>query len=105
MTSIEARDLHQRRLAGERLVLLDIRENDEVAYCQIPESLHIPMEELPQRLYELDRNAEIVVYCHAGVRSAYVCKFLAAQGFARVMNLRGGIMQWALQVDPDMAMY
>lgn len=76
------------------LVLLDVREVDEVASCKIPKSIHIPLAEVSGRLRELDPNKEIVVYCAAGVRSARASKILDSAGFKKVKNLKGGIRNW-----------
>ena len=54
---------------------------------------------------ELDRNAEIFVLCHHGMRSAHVADYLAEQGFTRVGNVTGGIDAWALMVDPSVPRY
>lgn len=86
-------------------VLLDVREPSEVARCMIAGSLHVPMHTIPARLNELDRAAEIVCICHHGARSMQVARYLAQQGFDRVLNLTGGIHAWATQIDPAMATY
>jgi len=96
----------RRRLdAGDDLVLLDVREADEVALCRIAGALHIPMGDVPARLTELDPDRNLVVYCHHGQRSAAVVAFLERHDFARVENLQGGIERWAVEVDPAMARY
>lgn len=105
MKHIEAREVYQRLQRGENLILLDIREPEELDICQIPGSLHIPMHDVPTQLSQLDPDTPIVVYCHAGVRSLYVSHFLSDKGYRDVYNLRGGITQWTLQVDPTMPMY
>ncbi len=76
------------------LVLLDVREVDEVASCKIPKSIHIPLAEVNARLKELEPEKEIVVYCAAGVRSARASKILDNAGFKKVKNLKGGIRKW-----------
>jgi rhodanese-related sulfurtransferase len=86
-------------------VLLDVREDWEFQTCQLAGSLHIPMGEIPQRLGELDRNAEVVVICHHGGRSMQVGMFLEQQGFSAVNNLAGGVDAWAKTVDPTMPVY
>lgn len=91
--------------AGLQPLLLDVREAPEVAYCRIQGSLHIPMNEVPARLGELDPERETVVICHHGMRSASVAGYLIRQGFRNVANLAGGIDGWAAQVDPDMPRY
>ena len=105
MKEIEPREVHERRLAGEQMVLLDVREDEEVQFCSISDSIHIPMNEVPQRLQELKAEDAVVVYCRSGKRSMQVCNFLVARGFGRVMNLRGGINEWSLQVDPSIPRY
>ncbi len=105
MQQIEALEVKRRREAGEQLVLLDVREPNEVAYCRIPDSVHIRMNEIPSRLQELNPSDTIVVYCHVGGRSLRVCQFLEANGFTNVLNLRGGIKQWSVEVDPTMPRY
>lgn len=82
------------KMAKGGVVLLDVRENDEVANCKIPESIHIPLAEVNARFKELDPQKEIVVYCAAGVRSARASKILDNAGFKNVKNLKGGIGRW-----------
>lgn len=91
--------------AGESPELLDIREDWEVDIASLPGARHIPMGEIPDRVTELDRDTELVVYCHSGVRSQQVVMFLERAGFTRVHNLDGGIHAWAQAVDPGMAVY
>lgn len=82
------------KMAKGGVTLLDVRENDEVANCKIPESIHIPLAEVNKRFKELDPTKEIVVYCAAGVRSARASKVLDGAGFKNVKNLKGGIRNW-----------
>jgi rhodanese-related sulfurtransferase len=95
----------RRRDAGEDLVLLDVREPRELALASVPGAVHIRMSEVPARLGELDREREIVVMCHSGVRSLAVARFLQQQGYDRVANLAGGIARWGREVDPSMRQY
>lgn len=87
------------------VTLLDVREPWEFALCRMDGSVHIPMGQLPVRLAELDPSLPTVVICHHGVRSLQAGAFLERQGFADVVNLRGGIDGWARAVDPAMAVY
>lgn len=91
--------------AGEPPVLVDVREDWELDIAALDGAQHIPMDEIPGRIAELDRDADIVVYCHTGARSGQVAMFLARSGFPRVHNLDGGIHAWAMAVDPEMAVY
>ena len=86
-------------------LLLDVREEDEVRLCALPGSLHIPMNLIPLRHNELPDNIPIIVYCHHGIRSLNVARYLAHVGFENVANLQGGIDAWARQIDPTMARY
>lgn len=86
-------------------VLLDIREEWELAIARVESALHIPMGELPDRLDELDKDRDIVVLCRSGGRSAQVARFLQQQGFPRVWNLAGGILAWSEQLDPSLSPY
>jgi len=90
---ITAQELKEKMTKGG-IVLLDVRENDEVANCKIPKSVHIPLAEVNLRLKELDPQKEIVVYCAAGVRSARAAKVLDTAGFKNVKSLKGGIRGW-----------
>jgi rhodanese-related sulfurtransferase len=90
---------------GKPIVILDVREPQEVALVRIAGSVHIPMNDVPGRLHELDPDADIVVYCHHGMRSANVCGFLQQRDFHSVANLAGGIDAWALTVDPSLPRY
>lgn len=102
---IVPRDLKTRLDQGEPIMLLDVREPEEVAIVHLPGAVHIPMGDIPGRLHELDPDKEIVVYCHHGVRSMRVAMFLAQRDFAQVKNLAGGIDAWALDVAPGMTRY
>lgn len=86
-------------------VLLDVREDWELAIAQVGDAVHIPMGEVPSRLGELDKEREIVVMCRSGGRSATVARYLEQQGYAKVWNLAGGILAWSEQLDPSMAQY
>jgi adenylyltransferase/sulfurtransferase len=89
--SITPERLRERLDAGDRLVLLDVREPWEFELARIEGSKLIPMGELAERVSELDPTAETVVICHHGARSAYVTRAFQQAGFARVLNLEGGL--------------
>jgi rhodanese-related sulfurtransferase len=63
------------------------------------------MNQIPGALDRLDRGRQIVCICHHGIRSYQVARFLEHQGFARVVNLEGGVAAWARDVDPSMPTY
>ncbi len=93
-----------RRESGENLTLLDVREAWELGIVSVPGILHIPMNEVPERLGELDRSVETVVLCRSGRRSLEVARLLQQQGF-RAANLTGGILAWSRDVDPGLPTY
>lgn len=88
-----------------RPLLLDVREAWEFAHCRIDGAESIPMSAIQGRIGELDPQRETVVICHHGVRSFHVARFLEHHGFARVINLAGGVDAWARDVDATMPTY
>jgi len=86
-------------------VLLDIREPWEAELVSIPGSTLIPMGQIPEVVTQLDSDAETVVYCHHGVRSARVLEFLEQNGFTAARHLTGGVDAYAAQADPSLARY
>ena len=98
-------ELKRRLDAGEKLVLLDVREAVETSVCLIEGSLEIPLSELSVRHVELDPDAATVCICHHGIRSAHAAAALAELGFDALFNLSGGIDRWAAEVEPSMARY
>jgi len=102
---ITASELQARRAAGTGPVVLDVREDWELALARIADVVHIPMNEIPARLSELDPDREIVVMCKAGGRSLQVAHFLDRNGFRSVANLTGGILAWSRDVDPSVPQY
>ena len=93
--------LAERLSRGEEIVLIDVREPYEWNSGHIESAQHIPMQQIPKRLEELPRDAEIVAICRSGGRSAQVQQYLRQQGFANVRNLLGGMQRWAREVDPS----
>lgn len=96
----------ERRLSddGQGIVVLDVREPWEWEIAHIAGSRHFPLGELPERINELDGDAEIVTLCHRGLRSLTAQRLLQGAGF-RARSLAGGIDAWAERVDPGMARY
>ena len=102
--TITPRDLKKRLDAGEAPVLLDVREPWEYEAARIKGSKLLPMNEMPERVSELDPAAETVVICHHGSRSAYVTQALEHAGFGNVLNLEGGLDAYS-DVDPLVPRY
>jgi rhodanese-related sulfurtransferase len=102
---VEPGEVARRLAAGEELVLLDVREPEEVELCSIAGSLCIPLGELASRLDELDPERPTVCVCHHGIRSAGAAGLLEMRAVREVMNLVGGIDRWAAELDARMPRY
>jgi rhodanese-related sulfurtransferase len=98
-------ELKRRLDAGDELVVLDVREHEELEICRIEGAVHVPMSELSVRHIELDPERPTVCVCHHGIRSASVATALEGLDFGPLYNLTGGIDRWAAEVDPGMARY
>jgi len=85
--------------------LLDVREPNEWEICRIPGAVRISVNELAERMNELDSAVEMVVYCRSGVRSARAVELLRQAGFRKVKNMAGGILRWSDEVDPSVPKY
>jgi rhodanese-related sulfurtransferase len=90
---------------GDDVVLLDVREHDELALASVDGALHIPMRDIPARIANLDSGKPLVVMCHSGGRSRRVAEFLKQNGFSNVFNLTGGIDAWSTQIDSQVPRY
>lgn len=98
--------LHARLTAGEDIQLIDVREPMEFDYCRIVGSILIPLGEVPRRAAEIRTQGPVVLICHHGVRSAQALSYLQHRlGYENLLNLKGGIDAWSLQVDPSVAVY
>ncbi|MBS1817086.1 MAG: molybdopterin-synthase adenylyltransferase MoeB [Acidobacteria bacterium] len=104
-TEISAVELKQRIDRGDKLVIVDVREPNEFQINRIPGSQLIPLGEIPRRYAELDEEEEIIVHCKMGGRSAKAADYLRTVGFKRVLNLKGGILDWVDKVDPSQPKY
>ena len=91
---------------GEHIQLIDVREPEEHAICQIAGARLIPMREIPQNLQELDGlDVPLVVFCHHGVRSLAVVDWLRRQGVEDCQSMIGGTDQWSREIDPQVCRY
>jgi len=102
---ITPRALAERMTAGPPPQLLDVREPYEWSIARLSDARLVPLDTLPDVVQKLDRYAELVVYCHHGVRSAAAVAWLRERGFLRTRNLSGGIDRWSREVDPSMRRY
>jgi adenylyltransferase/sulfurtransferase len=90
----------------QRPYLLDVRNPHEADIASIPGTDKlIPVDQLPERINELDTSVEMVVYCRSGVRSGRAVELLRASGFRKLKNMVGGILRWSDEVDPALPRY
>lgn len=102
---IQPADLKALLDSGQPVLLLDVRQPEEHAFCALPGSMLIPLGELMARVGEVEpEGATVVVYCHHGVRSLSGATILARAGVASA-SLAGGIDRWSLAVDPNVPRY
>ena len=105
MQEIDVKTLNQKISSNDNFILLDVRTDSEYYLSRINGSIHIPMNNIPTQINELDPNKEIIVQCKSGKRSAKVCEFLLNNSFTNVKNLKGGILEWAKYIDPSIIVY
>jgi len=106
MEEISATELKQRLDKGDKIQIIDVRENNEVAIGVIPNSLHIPLAQVLARMNEIDPSCDVVVHCKMGGRSARAIDALQRSGYhGKLLNLRGGIIAWSNEVDPSVPKY
>jgi rhodanese-related sulfurtransferase len=98
-------DASQLESDKQQPLLLDVRQPWEYSICKIENSVSIPMSQIPAKIEDLDMQRETVVICHHGIRSRSVGRFLEQAGFSNVINLSGGVAQWASTVDKQMPTY
>jgi len=106
-TEIKPAALKKLMDTGEKVTILDVREPAELAVARIKDTVDIPMSELGQRVGELTnyKEANLVVMCKVGGRSARCADFLRSQGFKHVLNMDGGILAWSDEVDHSVPKY
>jgi rhodanese-related sulfurtransferase len=82
-------------LASSPVLLVDVRNDDEVARGIIEGAIHIPLALLPLQSDALNKAETIVFYCHSGVRSAHAAAFAINKGYKNVYKLSGGVLRSA----------
>ena len=106
MEEITSTELKQRLDKGDDIQIIDVREDYEVPISRIPNSVHIPLAQVLNRMDEIDPNRETVVHCKMGGRSARAIDALQRSGFnGKLVNLKGGIIGWSNEVDPSVTKY
>jgi len=102
---VTAKELKEELDQGKDIFILDVRNPVEYEICRIDGSHLIPLDELLNRLHELDSARDIVAHCRSGARSAQAIEMLREAGFRKLRNLKGGVLAWSNEVDPTMPKY
>lgn len=110
ISQISVEQLQQRLVESpEQLQLIDVREEPEVAIAFVEGFENLPLSEFPEWSDQIktrfNPDAETLVLCHHGVRSAQMCQWLLTQGFSNVKNIAGGIDAYSLIIDPSIPRY
>jgi len=104
-TEITAVELKQRLDRGDKLKIVDVREPHEYQIAKIDGAVLMPLGDVPNRYKELNPDDELIMQCRSGIRSAKAADFLRSVGFKKVLNLKGGILDWIDKVDPSQPKY
>lgn len=104
-------EVAQRRAQADAFHLVDVREDEELALAAIDGAVHLPLSALrdqgeaalPAALQ--GKDADCVLFCHKGARSARVTAWLRERGWTHVKSMDGGIDAWAKEVDSTLALY
>ncbi|WP_409289915.1 rhodanese-like domain-containing protein [Peribacillus sp. SCS-37] len=91
--TITTDELQEKIEKDEHLLLVDVREDEEVETGMIPGAIHIKMGDIPEKLDAFDKDKEYIFICRSGGRSARVCSYLQDQGYQPV-NMEGGMLDW-----------
>lgn len=105
MQEITVQELKAKMDNNEDFQLIDVREQHEVEISSIG-GLHIPMGEIINRRNEIATDKPVIVHCRSGARSGNVIKALEGNfNMKGLLNLKGGIIAWANEIDQDMPTY
>ena len=94
MDTILPSEIKARLAQGEKLTLIDVREDEEVAEGMIQGAIHIPLGQLPDRLSEIPQVDEVILVCRSGNRSGRALGYLEANGYKGLKNMTGGMLEW-----------
>lgn len=90
---ITTSELEEKLEQNENLNIIDVRENEEVAQGMIPTAKHIPLQQIPEAVDELDKNQEYIMVCRSGGRSMNAALYMNQQGY-KTVNMVGGMLDW-----------
>ena len=102
---ISVKEVNERIARGDKLFLVDVREQWEYDLCRIAGAKLIPLGTLPANLNTLLDADEVICYCHHGIRSLDAAVWLRQQGVESAKSMAGGIERWSTEIDPQVPRY
>ena len=90
---ITTNELQEKLEQNETLNIIDVREDEEVAQGMIPTAKHIPLQQIPEAIKDLDENQEYIMVCRSGGRSMNAALFMNQHGY-KAINMSGGMLDW-----------
>lgn len=75
-------------------LVIDVREPDEYKSGFIQGAKNIPLSQLEQRLGEIPKDRDVLLYCRSGMRSKSAARILSKHGYTRLAHLQGGVSSW-----------
>jgi rhodanese-related sulfurtransferase len=105
---LSPQELRSRQEKGEKILVIDVREPEEVAVARIDDSRLMPMQSIPAQLQSIEALADentLAVLCHHGVRSLNVAVWLRQRGVENCFSVTGGIDRWSREIDPTVPRY
>lgn len=105
MKEVTVQELKALKDSGADFQLIDVREPHEFDICDLGGEL-IPQGDIPASVGKIDRNKQVIIHCRSGARSGNMVQWLEKNhGFTNLYNLKGGILAWAREIDPEMPTY
>jgi rhodanese-related sulfurtransferase len=102
---ISVKEVNERTARGDKLLLVDVREQWEYDLCRIPGAKLIPLGTIPANLNAFLDAEEVICYCHHGMRSLDAAAWLRQQGVGSAKSMAGGIERWSVEIDPSVPRY
>ncbi len=102
---ISVKEVSERIARGDKLLLVDVREQWEYDLCRIPGAKLIPLGTIPANLNAFLDAEEVICYCHHGMRSLDAAAWLRQQGVENAKSMAGGIERWSVEIDPSVPRY
>ncbi|UOQ44153.1 rhodanese-like domain-containing protein [Halobacillus salinarum] len=87
----------ERKRKSENVSIIDVRTAEEVTQGKIPNAIHIPVDQIEQRLIDLDKTKEYITVCRSGRRSDKAADIMNEKGL-QAENMEGGMEAWKGEV-------